>query len=115
MSGVTSKGPFFDKANDVMSDFTKELDLVLAEEVKTAVKSKFSVFKNPTGYYESRVTAEVGKVTDGGVVYGSWLERGGKGFSGYQSFEKASREVNGKAQEIAEKLLSNKYIRRLNG
>jgi len=114
VSKVNSKGPFFDKAKAVMADFKDELELVLAEEVYQAVRSKFSVFKNPSGYYESRVSVENNKVTDHGVVYGSFLEKGGRGFRGYQSFEKASKEVDGKASQIAEKLLSSKFIGRLN-
>lgn len=114
MSEIRVDIPALKKAPAVMRAYKEELEQELARELLAAVKSNFSVFRNPTGYYESRVSIERNSVTDNGVVYGSWLEKGGPGFKGYHSFEKAAADVNKRADQIAEKLLSNKYIGRLN-
>lgn len=114
MSEVRITTPGLDKAKAVFNDYSEELQIKLAQEVNEAVHSNFSVFRNPTGYYASRVSVERNTVTDHGVVYGSWLEKGGKGFRGYHSFEKATAEVDAKAEQVAQRLLSSKYLGRIN-
>lgn len=114
MSDVNTSGPFFDKAQAIFKAYRDELEKTLALELNEQVHKNFQVFKNPTGYYASRVSVERNKVTDHGVVYGSWLEKGGKGFRGYRSFEKAAKSIDSEAVQIAEQLLTKKYLGRLN-
>jgi hypothetical protein len=67
------------------------------------------VLQNPTGYYESRITSEVSalgaRVTDGGVIYGPWLEGVGSRnqttrFKGYATFRKTRQELEYKAHLV---------------
>ena len=69
-----------------------------AREGLAEVKDILSAdLKNPSGYYESRVgvvTSTMGAmVTDSGVIYGDWLESGGRRqtrFKGYRAFQRAA-------------------------
>lgn len=72
-------------------------------------------FRNPTGYYESQVHVETEaggyKLTDGGVIYGWWLEGVGSRnattrFKGYSIFRRVGQALEPEAvfvtaQEIA--------------
>lgn len=79
------------------------------------------VLKHPTGYYRSRITTNrVGhdnRVTDSGVVYGSWLEgtssrNRSTRFKGYTTFRRVAQRLQHKVPGIVDPLL-DKYIRRL--
>ena len=79
------------------------------------------VLQHPTGYYESQIrveqTGEGTAVTDGGVVYGPWLEGTGSRdrttrFKGYSTFRKIGNAVDRQAQQVAERVLPS-YLRRM--
>lgn len=70
-------------------------------------------FREPTGYYESRVTAErmtplIGRVHDNNVVYGPWLEGVGSRnypvtrFRGYHAFKLVAQALQAEASRVAE-------------
>jgi len=119
MDEVTMTGPLFEGSEKIMEAFVKEVEVETGKFINDALHKSFSIFKNPTGYYESRVSEEPAGsdevVTDHGVVYGSWLEKGGQGFPGYHLFEEATALANKRVVSIAEGLLSRKYLERLGG
>ena len=74
-------GPVFDgRAFKAAQAFEVEWRYQVAETGKRMVLEMLGeVLQHPTGYYESRIQVEgrpgmVDVVTDGGVVYGPWLE-----------------------------------------
>lgn len=80
-----------------------------------------SSLKHPTGYYESRIRTEPRgndtAVTDGGVVYGPWLEGTGSRnrttrFKGYATFRRTTEALRARAREIAERA-AEPFIRRM--
>jgi hypothetical protein len=76
----------------------------LAQATYDRIMQRLSrVLQNPTGFYESRVQIDRKEiyrgVSDGGVVYGGWLEgvaRNNKNsrFKGYHTFREVRQEVN---------------------
>ena len=121
---VTARGPIFDgRASAAMEDFMDAAKEEVAQEGVNLVRRELSnVLKNPTGYYESRITTELASndraVTDSGVVYGPWLEGTGSRnnttrFKGYSTFRRVAQELQGKASEVAERVLPE-YLRRMN-
>lgn len=84
---------------------------VAAEGVNMIHSRLASVLQNATGFYESQIqTNRVRKnvvITDGGAVYGSWLEGTSSlnrksRFKGYKTFRITKRELQGKAPTIAQ-------------
>jgi hypothetical protein len=70
--------------------------------------------RNPTPYYETQITVQnLGDrwvVHDRGIVYGPWLEGTGSRnrttrFKGYHSFARATAELHGQAQFIADHVI----------
>ncbi|WP_318205389.1 hypothetical protein [Streptomyces sp. SCL15-4] len=112
---IDFRGPLFDgraeraiedactDARDDVADFAQEHALGLMR----------ASFRNPTGYYESRVTttrvsSEVALVHDQGVVYGPWLEGVGSRnspvtrFPGYWHWRRTKGVVAARGPQIAE-------------
>lgn len=87
----------------------------LGQLVFDAVKARLSqVLVHPTGYYESRVTHERShdafRVSDGGVIYGPWLEgtgsRNGRSkFKGYATFRRVTDQINREAEGDADRVI----------
>ena len=110
---VTATGPLFDGTADEVLGRAIELGSVeLAQAGVDAVHSRLrSVLRQPTGRYESRVVADVStptnpRITDGGIVYGPWLEGiSGRNtrsrFPGYRTFRIVAQELEDKAAAIA--------------
>ncbi len=83
-------------------------------------------FKEPTGYYESQVTAvrpdfhHVGGIHDGSVIYSHWLEGSGSRnfpvtrFKGYWSFKTVAADMQRQAVPIAESVLPP-FLTRMRG
>ena len=71
-----------------------------------------------TGHYRRNVSGTVqgvrGRIDDGGVIYGPWLEFGGGRFKGYAAFRKTKQWLDEQAGKEAKEYL-NTYTRRLNG
>lgn len=102
---LEGKGPKVVQA--MLDDASEAVAQAVYEDVKEVLRS---VLKHPTGYFESRVVTDISsdgaKVTDGGVIYGPWLEgtssrNGQTRFKGYQTFRKVTDKWNdGHAEDL---------------
>ena len=111
---TTSRGPLFDgRARAAANAYVNRLERDLAEEGLNILRSEMHrVFRNPTGYYESRCKVVDGNtVTDSRVVYGPWLAGVGSRnypvtrFKGYDHWIKTRHELNRRKRGIGERLL----------
>lgn len=99
--------------------FAKEMDTAVEDVVRVAgdralqlVHQRLgSVLQHPTGYYKSRVTVSNAQdsmeLTDGGVVYGPWLEgtssrNSSTRFKGYHTFRLVEQQMEKEALDIGE-------------
>jgi hypothetical protein len=88
------------------------------------IRQRFRVvLQNPTGYYTSRLRVDMtmtdSVITDGGVVYGPWLEGTGSRnkttrFKGYSTFRWVQQKLNRNGPSIAKTALP-RYLRRMGG
>lgn len=116
MIGVTvvRTGPFFDGRDahklDVMCD---EISRRVATIGASMIRSELaSVLKVETPYYrlqnEARLDPPGWKISDGGVIYGPWLEGEGSRnfpvtrFKGYATYRRTFSKINDRAKVIAE-------------
>lgn len=108
------KGPLFDGSAERIIEQAIEHGVdELAQHGLDLVQARLGqVLRHPTGRYQSRVTTERAQgsdafvITDGGVVYGPWLEgesgRNKKSrFKGYQTFRRTREALQRQASEIA--------------
>ncbi len=125
MADIDYDGPLFNgRAVKIFDDFAKDAEKDIAQAALRGIKRRFHVkFRHPTGRYESNVrissAGEGTQISDGGIVYGPWLEGIGKKnrttrFKGYHSFEEAAQEIDGRADDIAERTFRSKWLRKLN-
>lgn len=116
MNTTRAHGPLFDgRAAAAVEAFLNAAKDDIAQEGVNLVQRRLGqVLKNPTGFYESRITTERRSddraVTDSGVVYGPWLEGVGSRnqssrFKGYRTFRETTQELQAAAPDIAEGLL----------
>lgn len=112
----TKKGPLFDgRAKEAVrafqDDAEREVGQVLVNEIQADLGK---VLKHPSGYYKRQITTDRVKddlvVTDGGVIYGPWLEGTSSRnkttrFKGYATFRRISQRVADRAGDIAERVL----------
>jgi len=93
-----------------------------AEFALTQVKANLRAsLQKPTGFYQSRVSIHRMQgdpvVSDGGVIYGAWLEGVGSRnspvtrFKGYFAFQRARSAVRAAMPRIAQRVLAP-YLRR---
>lgn len=82
----------------------------------SVVRDRYTVFRNPTGYYESRTVAKVSgdpfMVWDSDVVYGPWLEgisrrNATTRFKGYHSFRKATQQIQRDVPRVVAPVLNH--------
>jgi hypothetical protein len=123
---VRYSGPIFSpiKVSAAMKKMDEDIEKDLADAVYDEVQSNLRrSLKNPTGYYQSRITKERSgsgwKVHDGGVVYRCWLEGVGSRnkttrFKGYASFRRARQTVEARARDIGHKGVT-RHIGKLGG
>ena len=113
---VEKHGPIFDgRAAAAVEAFCRASEREIAQRGVDLVHAALSTsIRHPTGYYESHVVADRSsggyEVTDGGVVYGPWLEGVGSRnrttrFKGYASFRRASATLDREAEGVAERTL----------
>ncbi|WP_433893038.1 hypothetical protein [Streptomyces sp. CA-111067] len=120
---VTATGPLFDgRAARAVQAFTDQAREDIAEHGETLVLAELGmVLRHPSGYYESQVTTEraapdVSVVSDGGVVYGPWLEGVGSRnapvtrFAGYGHWRRTKERVARDAPGIAQQLLQTRFL-----
>lgn len=113
-TGALANGKAAPKIHAAVESLSDDLGQLVYDEVK---KRLGTVLVNPTGYYESRVQVDNSRgtsvVSDGGVIYGPWLEgtssRNGRSrFKGYATFRKATQAVEREALAAGEKLIAQK-------
>lgn len=121
---IRSRGPIFDgRAATAAARFATAAEEEIAETAADLVRSELGrVLRHPTGYYESQIQTEHAasgwRVTDGGVIYGPWLEGTGSRnapvtrFKGYSTFRRVGQRVDRRAKYIAERVLP-RYLRRM--
>ena len=120
---VHVSGPLFDgRAAGAVEAFLDDARRAVADQGANDVRAELGrVLRNPTGFYQSRVTtnaaAGTNVVTDGGVVYGPWLEGVGSRnqatrFKGYATFRRVTARLQDKAADIAARELAP-YLARM--
>jgi hypothetical protein len=109
-----SRGPLFDgRARAAANAYVNRLERDLAEEGLNILRGEMHrVFRNPTGYYESRCQVIEGhKISDSRVVYGTWLAGIGSRnfpvtkFKGYDHWIVTRDKLNARKVGIGERLL----------
>jgi hypothetical protein len=110
----SSRGPLFDgRARAAANAYVNRLERDLAEEGLNILRGEMHrVFRNPTGYYESRCQVIEGhKISDSRVVYGPWLAGIGSRnypvtkFKGYDHWIVTRDKLNARKVGIGERLL----------
>ena len=97
----------------------QRLDIVLRpRDTKPGVYLTAQQGGKSTGNYRRNVSGTVqgvrGRIDDGGVVYGPWLEFGGGRFKGYAAFRKTKQWLDGEVDKEARDYMKH-YVRRLGG
>lgn len=127
---VTTQGPLFDDAQDIIDAYIGKAERVLGERALDLVEANLqdSIRVNH-GVYTSHIRMtqqDVGQVVDDGwgetneLPYGKWLEGIGSRnapvtrFEGYHSFQRAAETLEEEKDQIAADVL-DKYIGELNG
>lgn len=117
---MNRSGPIRDgRFQRAASNYSNDLQYAVALHGEELVQQRLrQVLKNPTGYFQSRITVERSRggyvVTDGGVIYGHWLEGTGSRnypvtrFRGYSTFRRVKPLVDRDANRIGRELL-NRY------
>ena len=101
---VTTKGGLFSPANrTIVRDALRDMERTAAEAGAKIVRTHLdSVLRHPTGRYERSIHVKTSSrgadFTDGGVVYGPWLEGTGSRnarsrFKGYATFRRARQQL----------------------
>jgi hypothetical protein len=113
MSGIKVKGePNWSKAAAKVEMAVTDAGEDVAQEAYDQVRKRLAqVLQHPTGAYESRVMvsnqSNTMMITDGGVVYGPWLEgvssrNNSSRFKGYHTFRQVLQQVDKHAEQIAD-------------
>ena len=122
---VDAHGPIFDgRASVALKQYEKQVDKELSDELKNKWLDKLnSSIRVNRGVYTSHVRVQtrselIRDVSDGGVVYGPWLEGTGSRnrstrFKGYRSLRQATDAVEATAEPKAYGILQ-RYIGRMN-
>jgi hypothetical protein len=121
---IHTSGPIFDgRAAKAAHDFTEQVKEDVASQGYADVMTNLEgSIRHPTPYYETQITTsrhgDAIVVNDRGIIYGPWLEGVGSRnrttrFKGYFSFRRATQELRGQVQNLAGKLLRDKYLRRM--
>lgn len=109
-----SRGPMFDgRAGRALNAYVDHLERRLAEDGLDILRGEMHrVFRNPTGYYESRCVIVGGNtITDSRVIYGPWLAGIGSRnypvtkFKGYDHWTITRDKLNARKVGIGERLL----------
>lgn len=115
---LAKRGPLFDgRTAKALHAYRGEISLRIAEEGEKLIRQRLHVvLKHPTGYYESKISVDRAgegyRVSDGGVIYGPWLEGTGSRnspvtrFPGYATFRRTKPLVDQRARQIAVQLLA---------
>jgi hypothetical protein len=123
MSDVVFSGPVFNgSADSALEAFKVDLGRAVAGEAYTDVHANMrSSFRNPTGFYQSRVVKDFvrqdPRVHDNGVIYGPWLEGTSRRnaetrFKGYANFRRATASTASRVPLIADTVILS-YLARM--
>lgn len=115
-------GPLFTGETSAMiAAVVKTVEHETAEQVLNLVQQNLQrSLKHPTGHYQRAVgitnRADSMLVTDGGIVYGPWLEGVGTRnqttrFKGYAAFRRAAEQIDSKAGRLAQDLIGRQLGR----
>lgn len=134
----TQSGPFFKKGSEIVDKVTQQfvqrmvelgeqrLDQVLKPKPDPGVYLSVNEArpnKASTGNYRRNVSGRVrnldGRIDDGGVVYGAWLEgtssrNSANQFPGYAAFRKTGDWLQKQVEPTRDEFMKE-YARRLNG
>lgn len=116
MIRVEQRGPLFSpSATGLIDNAVDEIGETLAQKAYNEVRKQLrSALQNPTGRYESRVQtsnqADTLVISDGGVVYGPWLEgtssrNSQTRFKGYSTFRKVKQKLDSEAAKEAQRII----------
>jgi len=129
---VEISGPLFKKGakitRDAMQDAVQELVELGEDRLDRGLRPRPAGLylsaaqaqpgKASTGHYRRSVSGEVqglrGRIDDGKVIYGPWLELGGGRFKGYAAFRKTGQWLEKKADDVLEKH-ARKAVQRMKG
>lgn len=112
---ITTTGPIFKESETAAATkaFLNKAEEDIAQKGVNLVRERLGdVLRHPTGYYERHIQTDITSagtvVTDGGVIYGPWLEGVGSRnkttrFKGYATFRKVTQQLQEQAGAIAEK------------
>ena len=116
---VITKGPFFDGGMQrSVERGVDEASEKVAQAGVNMVKSRLdNVLVNPTGRYQSQIQTDRSVtgvvITDGGVVYGPWLEgvssrNTSSRFKGYATFRKTTTKLEVASSGIADPIIDRR-------
>lgn len=119
---VQFHGWFFTDEDREMSNLMEKVTDRVSDEAHDRIQERFdAVLKNPTGHLASRVSIERRTrsefvVTDGGVIYGPWIEGTGSRnsttrFKGYHTYREVAQRLEADAQDIAEEVIRRELPR----
>jgi hypothetical protein len=105
------------RTNMLLRRYADDTERTVAEYALGLVRAHLvGVLKQPTGYYQSQVQVRYRRgdpeVSDGGVIYGPWLEGVGSRnapvtrFKGYSTFRRVGQVVDQQAGRIADRVWS---------
>lgn len=122
---VDQKGAIFNASATKAAGqrMTTRINDAIAQEGVNRVKARLGqVLQNPTGYYESRIQvdrrSQYRGITDGGVVYGGWLEGVSSRnkttrFKGYRTFRIVQQQLSKDTRALAQPLI-DQYVQEMN-
>lgn len=121
---INLSGPVFDgrAAHEVTAFLDEAKQDVGQQGYSNVMRNLNASIQHPTPYYETQIITERQAndvvVHDRGIIYGPWLEGIGSRnrttrFKGYFSFRRATQQLRGQATGLAERLLREKYLRRM--
>lgn len=121
MAGITTKtsGPIFNgRLLHSISLAAEEAEREIAQAGVNMVRGELAaVLRHPTGYYESQIQTDRrfnnSLVTDGGVIYGPWLDGSGSRnqttrFKGYAHWRRATQRLQARAGSIADDVVDRR-------
>lgn len=122
---VKQKGQVFNAAASkaAATRMITNINESLAQEGVNRVKERLGhVLQHPTGYYQSRIQVKKGStyrgVTDGGVIYGGWLEglssrNKTTRFKGYHVFRDIQQQLAKDKEKLAQPAVT-KFVNEMN-
>lgn len=119
-----ASGPLFDgRAAAAVTALCRDAEQRIGDHGVNEVRRALDgVLQHPTGHYRSRIQTSNSspvRISDGGVIYGPWLEGVGSRnrstrFKGYATFRRTTGAIDRAAGPITETALRERYLARMN-